>query len=538
MTISRQLILTLAIAMLALIGVASLGLWQLGQAQERMVYMQDNTMPSLKDLGMARDAAYAVRGNIFKHVLLTDSASMVAQEAKLADAFKQFDVAMNRYLTTDVSDDTDKQMTLTDQALMVKVTDVVNRILPLSRENQTEKARDLILGDLTTSLNDLFKALDDHLAYNYKLTDQLFAENASAHQRSFIWIVILIVVVLLIVLAMSIQVYRMINKGLSGIGQTLSEVSQKLDFTQRAKVLRRDEIGATAEAFNHLLGTLQDNMRTLSQKANDVAGSAQTLSQTANQVSAAAGAQSTAAASMAATVEEMTVSINHVAEQAKETQAGSEEAGQLVNEGSRIIGQTIGDIHEISTAVKASATSIHELETYSTQVSSVIKVIRDIADQTNLLALNAAIEAARAGEQGRGFAVVADEVRKLAERTANSTQEISSTIETMMARAQHATEQMKSAEELVDTGVLRADNADQAIKKIGENAATATRSIHEISGAIREQGVASNNIAIQVEKTAQMSEESSAAAKQTADSAERLDQLAREQLSTLARYRF
>jgi methyl-accepting chemotaxis protein len=240
---------------------------------------------------------------------------------------------------------------------------------------------------------------------------------------------------------------------------------------------------------------------------------------------------------MAATVEQMTVSVNHVGEQARQTHAGATDAGRLVDEGSTIIQKTISDIHEISSVVKVSSASIHELETYSGQVGTVINVIKEIADQTNLLALNAAIEAARAGETGRGFAVVADEVRKLAERTSKSTQEITSTIATMISRAQQANEQMKSAEQLVETGVNRADDAGHAIKRIGDNAAAATRSISEISAAIQQQGVASNNIASQVEHTAQMSEESSAAAKHTAESAAHLDQLAKSQIATLTQYK-
>ncbi|RBL66232.1 methyl-accepting chemotaxis protein, partial [Pseudomonas sp. MWU13-2625] len=170
----------------------------------------------------------------------------------------------------------------------------------------------------------------------------------------------------------------------------------------------------------------------LANGAHQVKRSSQELAQTANEVSMASGAQSEASANIAATIEQMTVSINHVADQSAQQSAGAKSAQTLVLDSSGIIEQTIHDIHQISQVVTVSASSIHEMEAHSGEVATVINVIRDIADQTNLLALNAAIEAARAGEQGRGFAVVADEVRKLAERTTKSTQEISSTIEAML----------------------------------------------------------------------------------------------------------
>jgi methyl-accepting chemotaxis protein len=240
---------------------------------------------------------------------------------------------------------------------------------------------------------------------------------------------------------------------------------------------------------------------------------------------------------MAATVEQVTVSINHVAERARETLALTGEAGKLVREGSNIIGATIKDIHEISSVVGVCGQQIRELETSSAQVNSIVNVIREIADQTNLLALNAAIEAARAGEQGRGFAVVADEVRKLAERTTRSTEEVSQTISSMVERARLASEQMQNAETLVETGVKRADEADQAIQRIGRTSEDSSAMVSEISSAISQQSTASHNIAAEVERTAQMSEESSAAAQHTAETAQHLDALAKEQIATLSQYK-
>jgi methyl-accepting chemotaxis protein len=186
----------------------------------------------------------------------------------------------------------------------------------------------------------------------------------------------------------------------------------------------------------------------------------------------------------------------------------------------------VADIQAIADTVNAAADLIRGLEQHSQEISNVVSVIKEVADQTNLLALNAAIEAARAGEQGRGFAVVADEVRKLAERTSSSTQEIANTIVTMRNSAGDAVASIETVVEKVNQGVITAQEANNAIRQIGESSRAAVAMVEEITSAIREQGSATNNIAIQVEKIAQMSEESSAAAGHSADAAKDLDRLA------------
>ena len=282
---------------------------------------------------------------------------------------------------------------------------------------------------------------------------------------------------------------------------------------------------------------MQTNLAAIADRVKSVSVAAGQMASTSSQVATASHQQSEAASNMAATVEQMTVSINHVGDRAHDADRIALESGNLASSGGEIIGRTVGDINGIAAKVSLAADRIRDLVASSQQISSVIAVIREIADQTNLLALNAAIEAARAGEQGRGFAVVADEVRKLAERTAASTQEIAATIESMLTGANEVSASMETVVGEVNKGVESAQEANKAIVQIGEGSSRTVETVEEITSAIREQASAMTSIAQQVEHIALMSEESSAAAGNSSQIAKNLDDLASEVQKIVSAYR-
>jgi methyl-accepting chemotaxis protein len=279
-------------------------------------------------------------------------------------------------------------------------------------------------------------------------------------------------------------------------------------------------------AIAHMQNNLRNTITQSRQAAEQVADAARGLAVSSQQVSQSSSHQSDAAASMAASVEQVTVSISNVADSSAIAHKLAEETDTLSGEGKNLVQGTIGEINKIAGSVTRSSNSVQILGENSNQISNIANVIKDIADQTNLLALNAAIEAARAGEQGRGFAVVADEVRKLAEKTTLSTQEISSMIQGIQEGTQSAVSEMEEGKVQVEEGVKKAAKTGDSMAAIQSGAHQVLAAIDNISNALREQTSANTHISQSVEKIAQMSEENSVAVNEVFQAANQLEQLA------------
>ncbi|MDO9114402.1 MAG: HAMP domain-containing methyl-accepting chemotaxis protein [Polaromonas sp.] len=330
---------------------------------------------------------------------------------------------------------------------------------------------------------------------------------------------------LLLGFALAFWIIRSITLPLGKVQSTIIVVERDSDFTRQVDVSSDDELGRTARAFNQLIVTMRETISSILGNVSRVSVSVGSMAAASSQVASSSAHQSEAASAMAAAVEQLTVSINHVSDSARDALELSRKSGELSSQGGEVIHRAVNEMSQIATTVRQASETIEALGRQSDQVTSVVQVIKDVADQTNLLALNAAIEAARAGEQGRGFAVVADEVRKLAERTTKATEEITAMIGGMQDSSRSAVTTMESAVARVGSGVTLAEQAGQSINQIKAGTEQVIHVVNDIYSALAEQSQASNDIAAHVEQVAQMTEENSAAAGASARSAEELEGL-------------
>ncbi|BCK87073.1 methyl-accepting chemotaxis protein 4 [Sideroxyarcus emersonii] len=288
----------------------------------------------------------------------------------------------------------------------------------------------------------------------------------------------------------------------------------------------------------NMLQSLRSMMQGVGNSAQQVTNESRAIAQTAHEVAMASNTQVDATSSMSAAIEEMTVSISHISENAQETEVNSTRAAELAQQGESSVTSASDEMSKIAGTVEQASSQIRELANRANEIASIASVITDIAAQTNLLALNAAIEAARAGEQGRGFAVVADEVRNLAERTAKATVQIDEMISIIQNDTKQAVTVMDDIAPQVQIGVDLARSAAALLRDIRTGAGETLVRIREVANATREQSSASNDIAIQVEQIAQMVESTSTSMAGTAQTADRLDRLAGELNNVVGRFRY
>jgi len=348
------------------------------------------------------------------------------------------------------------------------------------------------------------------------------AKNAEAHEHTAISILIGIAIVSIIfgIIASSFITNMIIN----AIRKAITTASG--DLTQAIQIESKDEVGELLMAMNGMRNKLLGMLADISDTTTQLSTASEEMSVVTAQTSQTIQNQRSETEQVATAMNEMTATVKEVAANITRTASSANEANEQTLEGTRVVQQAIEQIGELATQLETSSQAISEVDQQSEAISTVLDVIKGIAEQTNLLALNAAIEAARAGEQGRGFAVVADEVRTLASRTQQSTEEINVIIEKLQHGSRRAVAVMEQSRELSKTAVDCASQSGTALSLIAEAVREISQMSTQIANAAEEQSAVSEEVNRNIVKINDMSAETATGATQTAEASQGLATMA------------
>jgi methyl-accepting chemotaxis protein len=346
------------------------------------------------------------------------------------------------------------------------------------------------------------------------------------------------VVSMLLLAFIFLFIRNVVARPLEEMGQGLSSIaSGEGDLTRRLTVHGRDEIGQAAESFNQMMEKFSGLVRQVGESANRVAKAARQLSESALSVAAGSQQQDEKSAAVVAAVDQMANSITHVATSTERVHQQSRESLARSDEGNQSLSRLIGSMTQVESTVQQIAGAVNQFVSNAESITSITSEVKDIADQTNLLALNAAIEAARAGEQGRGFAVVADEVRKLAEKSSASASEIEAITRTLA-------QQSEAVRRSIDDGLAHIAASRESVDSVTAVLEAASGSVtqvgigmDDIANATVEQRRMSTDVATNVESIAGMARDNNAAIARTAAAAKDLEALAENLQSAVSRFR-
>ena len=368
-----------------------------------------------------------------------------------------------------------------------------------------------------TSIENLMKLSESTAASNH-------IAGGDARDRATLFTLIVVGIGIILTFFVTVAITRAIVRPVSEI-ETKARLIAGGDFTVEVQHSSSDEVGSLAQSFREMTANIRQTLTDVQGAASAVASASSEISSSTEQMAAGAQEQTSQAGEVASAVEEMAKTIiensknaGTAAETARRAKAAAESGGTVVDE-------TVAGMRAIAAVVKQSAATVQALGKSSNQIGEIIGVIDDIADQTNLLALNAAIEAARAGEQGRGFAVVADEVRKLAERTTKATKEIAAMIKTIQEETKGAVDSMDEGTRKVDEGINLADRAGASLREIVDISQKVTDMVAQIAAASEQQSSASEQISKNVEAISTVTSQTASGTQQIAHASEDLNRL-------------
>lgn len=492
-SVRTRLLLLIAVPLLTLILVVVLGLVNAGKMNDHFNELYTDRMSPIAQLKMVSDA-YAVSIVDATHKYRAG----VFDEAELRQSFaaaqKNISENWSIYTSTKLTDDEQRRVNQI-KSLMQRADQLTAQMLSeLANGNMRSAEAGPFVKRMYDNIDPLSLELEKLIKLQLDEGEKLSASTHSEYEAMKTSFMVISALVVLGVLVAGLMISQSIINPLRQLGSIIGQVQRNSDLTLRVPVQGDDEVAVTARAFNSMLENLQGLIRHLADAALQLAAASEEMSSISDQVSQTASGQGQQTAMVATAVHEMSVAVQEVARNAQDTAQTASAASEEARQGSTLVSANLAAIERLSQSVSGAGQVIDQLHAQSDEIGKVLSVIQSIAEQTNLLALNAAIEAARAGEAGRGFAVVADEVRSLASNTQRATESIRGMIDSLQSGARQAVSAMRESSDQVGTSVSHARESGEVLNHIAGAIEGIADGNAQISTATEEQTAVANEI--------------------------------------------
>ncbi|MBU1620763.1 MAG: methyl-accepting chemotaxis protein [Gammaproteobacteria bacterium] len=536
MSVKIRLLLLVCVPLLVLVAISLISVREMGHLSDGATSIYNDRVVPLKQIKQVADA-YAVASVDLLHkyrgevITASDAVQQLQQQSQLADQVWLAYLATS--LTTEeasLADKAKQQMVVFQQ----KLRDYQQQITDGSLLKLSGNAFNTELYSLADPLSNSLAALID---IQLREAEKFKVQAAEQYKFFMQLFVVALLLVFLCLGGLSWLIYRSIHNPLHQLQQAISVVGDKSDLRVRAEVTGTDEIAVTAAAFNQTISRVHQFFTELADAVSQLAAASEQMSQISQQVSGTAFEQEQQANLIATAVNQMSAAIQEVAGSALATSEQANAVDQKTQQGYQKVIQNVGSIEQLSGVISGASVVIEQLNGESEKITQVLAVIQTIAGQTNLLALNAAIEAARAGEAGRGFAVVADEVRTLATNTQKATESIRAMIDNLQTSAREAVHAMAQSGQYASASVTNAKEAGAVLEDIKSSVGTIVDMNVQISAATEEQTIVAEEINKNITEFSVSIGEITRSATHSADASSALAQLASRLQQQAASYR-
>ncbi|WP_285359989.1 methyl-accepting chemotaxis protein [Pseudomonas sp. fls2-241-TYG-175] len=519
-------------ALMLILGVFALS--QMSKIRGATEVLADNNVPSIKSLD--RFAEVSIRLRVLSYRLLVNREPEIQQKTieLLAMRNKQINDAQAIYEKL-ISDSNERNLYNQYVQLLGQYRELESRMKTLTLANKVDELQDLLNKDMLSNSDQMNAVLIKLVEINTAQLMQVKKQAAEEYKSAFDMVIALLVAATLLTLVFAWMLIKSITTPIA-VALHAAETIAQGNLTQPIKVDGTDEAGRLLQAMKTMQDKLRDTLQRISGSATQLASAAEELNAVTDESARGLVQQNNEIEQAATAVNEMTSAVEEVARNATSTSEASRNATASAGDGRDLVLETVGAIERMSGDVKETAELIGNLANESRDIGKVLDVIRGLADQTNLLALNAAIEAARAGEAGRGFAVVADEVRALAHRTQQSTSEIERMIGSIQGGTEQAVTSMRNSTERAESTLSIAKGAGMALDTIN----IAVEEINErnlvIASAAEEQAQVAREVDRNLVNIRDLSAQSTTGANQTSAASTELSRLAVDLNSMVGRF--